>query len=640
MTISSNAAPKAGPFNGNGVQTVFPFTFHAFSKNDLLVVTAVTISGVETTLVVDSDYTVALNADQSANPGGSITYPISGSPLPAGSTLTIVSDIEYTQITDLINGGGFYPDVIEDSLDRGVMQGKQILEIVSRTLQVAVSTPSNVDVTLPAPSASQLIGWNAAGDGLVNYVPDASSAAGLQVRLADTAGASNGDFMIGVKQPFTGAVGRTQHAQNSDLVSVIDFGAVGDGTTDDTAAIQAAENTGKAVYWPKPASFYKVTTAIAMSANPRWFGERGVTTIIRRTNGAGAVLDFPGGNQNGVIENLTIGGIGATGITVAGGGYANYLSTLSLRNVHFEGDQLVNINANLIHCNFTDCTFGYFTQTSVNANLRHIVSSFAGGNLTNVNTFINCKFFNGGTTVAAVSFTSGLVLNFYNCAWENNGRDLATSNVQNCLLLNCYSERGKHATSQFDFNLARGRVKVLGGQFNGSALMPAAAAMFRADTGCPLLVEDADISTTASAFTYTNASTGAHLPPGSGVHQFASNRYQGNAADPLLSSDAVLASVLTPKAWAIVNSAGGGGSVVESSHTGTTLTKNGTGDMSVTFPVNIATTAAQMGVNAMGNDSDANGFGTSVSTCRVQMYSRANPAILKDDIFFVVVYGK
>jgi hypothetical protein len=58
------------------------------------------------------------------------------------------------------------------------------------------------------------------------------------------------------------AVSRTSQSKMSDIVSVKDFGAVGDGTTNDTAAMQAAHTTGKIIYYPSGA--YKFTS-ITMS---------------------------------------------------------------------------------------------------------------------------------------------------------------------------------------------------------------------------------------------------------------------------------------------------------------------------------------------------------------------------------------
>lgn len=54
----------------------------------------------------------------------------------------------------------------------------------------------------------------------------------------------------GFAQAGTGAVQRTVESKLKDVVSVKDFGAVGDGVTDDTAAIQAALNTNKSVVFP------------------------------------------------------------------------------------------------------------------------------------------------------------------------------------------------------------------------------------------------------------------------------------------------------------------------------------------------------------------------------------------------------
>ena len=70
MTISSTTR-KAGPYRGNGVTTAFPFGFKVFKKEDVLV-TFTDANGTDYELVLDSDYSVTLNADQNNNPGGMI----------------------------------------------------------------------------------------------------------------------------------------------------------------------------------------------------------------------------------------------------------------------------------------------------------------------------------------------------------------------------------------------------------------------------------------------------------------------------------------------------------------------------------------------------------------------------------------
>jgi hypothetical protein len=75
---------------------------------------------------------------------------------------------------------------------------------------------------------------------LVFTVADATSIANLQAQLS----LSSGSSLIGYNQGGVGAVTRTVQSRLRDYVSVKDFGAVGDGVTDDTSAILAAVLAG------------------------------------------------------------------------------------------------------------------------------------------------------------------------------------------------------------------------------------------------------------------------------------------------------------------------------------------------------------------------------------------------------------
>ena len=164
MTIPSTPR-KAGPFLGNGVMTSFPFAFKVFAPTDVKVVVA-NSAGVETTLVLASDYTVTLNANQETSPGGVIKYPISGGPLPSGSTLVIVGDLDYDQPLDLPSGGNFSPLALENQLDRTTMQIQQLAEQMDRTVKLPVT--ANASTQLPAPEADKFLAWNSTGTALVN----------------------------------------------------------------------------------------------------------------------------------------------------------------------------------------------------------------------------------------------------------------------------------------------------------------------------------------------------------------------------------------------------------------------------------------------------------------------------------------
>ena len=191
MTISSTTR-KAGPFTGNGVATVFTFEFKVFVKTDLVVTLTVISTGAESTLVVDSDYTVALNADQNASPGGTITYNPSGTPMAATHKLTITSAVPQTQGTDIVNGGAWLPQIVEDALDKGIIIVQQETEKTARTLKVAVSDTAPGLLPTAAARASKVLGFDAAGD------PIASEGTAVAVSSAWAAVVSAASFAAGL----------------------------------------------------------------------------------------------------------------------------------------------------------------------------------------------------------------------------------------------------------------------------------------------------------------------------------------------------------------------------------------------------------------------------------------------------------
>ena len=81
--------------------------------------------------------------------------------------------------------------------------------------------------------------------------------------------AARGAALLQFIQSGTGAVARTAQDKMREIVSVTDFAAVGDGVTDDTAAIQAWATAcaGKRGYIPAPSVAYLITDTITVSSH-------------------------------------------------------------------------------------------------------------------------------------------------------------------------------------------------------------------------------------------------------------------------------------------------------------------------------------------------------------------------------------
>lgn len=88
----------------------------------------------------------------------------------------------------------------------------------------------------------------------------------------------------------TGAVATTVQSKLRESVSVKDFGAVGDGVTDDTSAIQAAvlASPGKRINAPK--GTYKLSSSIVLASGQTIFGEGKASSVFLTSDAFDAIV--------------------------------------------------------------------------------------------------------------------------------------------------------------------------------------------------------------------------------------------------------------------------------------------------------------------------------------------------------------
>lgn len=161
MTISTTSAAVVA--QGNNSLTVFNFPFVADQASDLSVYYTNT-AGV-TVALFPYQYTVYLNPVPTGglwSIGGTITFPLSGSPIAVGESLTIIRSVPDTQQVSVSNQGAFYATSVEQGMDILELQIQQLAYGLSLTLQV----PIGVQLT-PLQYIQQLI-TAYAGTGTLN----------------------------------------------------------------------------------------------------------------------------------------------------------------------------------------------------------------------------------------------------------------------------------------------------------------------------------------------------------------------------------------------------------------------------------------------------------------------------------------
>jgi hypothetical protein len=98
-----------------------------------------------------------------------------------------------------------------------------------------------------------------------------------QVGFVSDLADDDGSDWIGFEPAGSGAVARSAQDKMRETVSVKDFGAVGDGATDDTAAIQAAIDNAGTIFFPP--GTYKISDTIILGDKKTLFGSSPQTSV-------------------------------------------------------------------------------------------------------------------------------------------------------------------------------------------------------------------------------------------------------------------------------------------------------------------------------------------------------------------------
>lgn len=167
MTIA-NETNRSGPYSYNGATTEFAYEFKISNETHIRVVEAVTATGVETDLVLNTDYTVT---GVGSDTGNVVISPARAS----GKTVTLVLDVPFTQLVELENQGAYFAKVVEGAFDLAAQRDKQLSERLDRAVVVPVTStvdPDALIADLEASSAAAVASAAAAAADAVQTAAD------------------------------------------------------------------------------------------------------------------------------------------------------------------------------------------------------------------------------------------------------------------------------------------------------------------------------------------------------------------------------------------------------------------------------------------------------------------------------------
>lgn len=392
----------------DGVTTIFIYSFPIFSSEDMVV----SFDGA----VQSFGYTIA--GSGSTN-GGSVTFAVAPT---NGVVVTLARVLPLERVTDFIEGGDFSARAINNELDYLTASVQQVSRFQEQMLRYGDhETPGAVVLPERPFRANKAFGFDGNGD------PVAISLEGSMAAPDFTAAGS-------------GALTRTSHDKFSDLVSVKDFGAVGDGLSDDLLAFQQALAAYESVF--VPAGTYLLSNTLTLGERKSLIGA-GQYAVIKAQSNTFPTIELS--HSYARIDHLRIEG-GSIGILLNGREgpcVQNTLSDIVIWDA-VTGLQLDGYSDPARPCYWNHLTRILVARPSLNG--IHLTLSGAG-DTPNANRFHSCRVYSLGVDITGSGFYvehGSLNNSFLDCEANVKGTASACFHIgagsSKTLLINPYME--------------------------------------------------------------------------------------------------------------------------------------------------------------------------------------------------------
>lgn len=331
-----------------------------------------------------------------------------------GTVLTLERRIPLERITDFLEGGDFSAQAINNELDYLTASLQQINRDLSPMLRYSDHEVAGIKELPPRNArANKALGFDGNGD------PIAVSLEGAMAAPDYTA-------------QGLGAVTRSTADKFKDIVSIKDFGAKGDGLTDDTLSIQQALTAYDSIYIPE--GTYLISAPITIQAKQTLRGAGQTSVLLCQSNNFNAIEIV---EDYATLSHFKVEG-GDIGLKLYGRDrpcVQNSISDIVLRGQN-TGVQLDGYNDTNKPCYWNNFDRVLVEQPSING--FHLTKSGAG-DTPNANKFYACRAYSLGADISNAGFY--IEAGHYNNTFIDCEANVKGTAAQGCFIVGANSDK-------------------------------------------------------------------------------------------------------------------------------------------------------------------------------------------------------